>query len=101
MDVFFPSKVRFERLEGAEEMVCAVEGPIVLAGVIDKDCGISGNLSDSGSILLPELSHTYGAFVWTQSTYLTRKQRENFRMIPLYEITDEKYTVYFSSATEK
>ena len=97
VDVFFPSKVRFEQLEGAEEMVCAVEGPIVLAGLTDHDCGISGDLNDPESILLPELSHTYGAFVWTQSTYMTRKQTPNFRLIPLYEVTDEKYTVYFSS----
>ena len=99
VDVFFPSEVRFEKLEGAEELVCAVEGPIVLAGLIDHDGGIEGNLNDPESILLPELSHTYGAFVWTQNTYLTRKQKENFRVMPLYEITDEKYTVYFSSAT--
>ena len=97
VDVFFPSKVRFEQLEGAEEMVCAVEGPIVLAGLTDHDCGISGDLDDPESILLPELSHTYGAFVWTQSTYMTRKQTPNFRLIPLYEVTDEKYTVYFST----
>ena len=99
VDVFFPSKVRFEQLEGAEEMVCAVEGPIVLAGLTDHDCGISGDLNDPESILLPELSHTYGAFVWTQSTYMTRKQTPNFRLIPLYEVTDEKYTIYFSSVT--
>ena len=99
MDVFVPSEVRFEKLEGAEELVAAVDGPIVLAGLVDKDCGISGNLEDPESILLPEQSHTYGAFVWTQNTYLTRKQKENFRMIPLYEVTDEKYTVYFSSNT--
>ena len=99
VDVFFPSEVRFEKLEGAEELVCAVEGPIVLAGLTDHDGGIEGNLNDPESILLPELSHTYGAFVWTQNTYLTRKQKENFRVVPLYEITDEKYTVYFSSAT--
>ena len=97
VDVFFPSEVRLERLEGAEELVAAVDGPIVLAGLTDRDCGITGNIEDPESILLPEQSHTYGAFVWTQNTYLTRRQKENFRMIPLYEVTDEKYTIYFSS----
>lgn len=99
VDVFFPSKVRFERLEGAEDLVCAVDGPIVLAGLIDRDVGICGDLDDPESILLPEQSHTYGAFVWTQNVYMTRRQRENFRVIPLYEVTDEKYTIYFSSVT--
>ena len=97
VDVFFPSEVRFEKLDGAEELMCAVDGPIVLAGLVDKDCGITGNLDDPESILLPELSHTYGAFVWTQNGYLTRKQKENFRLVPLYEVTNEAYTVYFTS----
>ena len=97
IDVFFPSRVVFEHLEGAEELVCAVEGPVVLAGVTDRDRGIRGNLEEPESILLPEQSHTYGAFVWTQNVYLTRKQAENFRVVPLYEITDEKYTIYFTA----
>ena len=82
--------------DGAEELVCAVDGPIVLAGLTDHDAGIRGDLSDPDSILLPQQSHTYGAFVWTQNVYLTRKQKENFRMVPLYEVTDEPYTVYFT-----
>ena len=100
LDVFFPSRVVFENLDGAEELVCAVDGPIVLAGLTDHDTGIQGDLNDPESILLPEQSHTYGAFVWTQNVYLTRKQKENFRMIPLYEVTDEKYTVYYTSIKE-
>ena len=96
LDVFFPSKVMFERLDGTEELACAVDGPIVLAGLTDRDMGLQGDLNDPDSILLPEQSHTYGAFVWTQNVYQTRHQKENFRMIPLYEVTDEKYTVYFT-----
>ena len=97
VDVYFPNKVSFERLDGAEELVCAMDGPIVLAGLTDRDTGLQGNLNDPESILLPEQSHTYGAFVWTQNVYLTRKQKENFRMIPLYEVKDEAYTVYFTA----
>ena len=97
LDIFFPSKVVFEHLDGAEELVCAVDGPIVLAGLTDRDTGLQGNLEDPESILLPEQSHTYGAFVWTQNVYQTRHQKENFRMIPLYEVTDERYTVYFTA----
>jgi len=97
LDVFFPSRVNFEPLEGAEDLVCAVDGPVVLAGLTDHDTGLRGNLSDPESILLPEQSHTYGDYVWTQNVYLTRRQKENFRLIPLYEVKDEPYTVYFST----
>ena len=100
VDVFFPSEVVLEKLEGAEELACFVDGPIVLAGLTDHDCGITGNQANPESILLPELSHTYGAFVWTQSTYLTRKQTQNFRLVPLYEVTNEPYTVYFTAKDE-
>lgn len=97
LDVFFPSRVVFEHLDGAEELTCAVDGPIVLAGLTDRDCGLRGDLEDPDSILLPEQSHTYGTFVWTQNVYQTRHQKENFRMIPLYEVKDEAYTVYFTA----
>ena len=97
LDVFFPSRVVFERLEGAEELACAVDGPIVLAGLTEHDAGIKGDTDDPESLLLPEQAHTYGTFVWTQNEYLTRRQKENFRMIPLYEVMDEAYTVYFTT----
>ena len=88
------TKVVFEHLDGAEELVCFLDGPVVLAGLTDTDKGIKGKPEE---ILLPEQSHTYGAFVWTQNVYLTRKQKENFRLVPLYEVTNEAYTVYFTS----
>ena len=97
LDVFFPSRVVFERLEGAEELACAVDGPIVLAGLTEHDAGIKGDTDNPESLLLPEQAHTYGTFVWTQNEYLTRRQKENFRMIPLYEVMDEAYTVYFTT----
>ena len=96
LDVFFPSRVVFEHLDGAEELACAVDGPIVLAGLTDRDTGLRIDPDDPESMLLPEQSHTYGTFVWTQNIYMTRRQQANFRMIPLYEVTDEAYTVYFT-----
>ena len=101
VDVFFPAKVRFVPLEGAEEMVCAMEGPVVLAGLTDRDCGLTGDLTDPESLLLPNMEHTYGTFVWRQSSYRTRKQRENFALEPLYEVTDEPYTVYFTTGNRE
>ena len=97
LDVFFPSEVRFEPLEDAPELVAMVDGPIVLAGLTDRDCGLSGSISGPDRILLPETPHTYDTYVWLQNTYRTRFQPENFRIVPLYEVTDESYTVYFTS----
>ena len=96
LDVFFPSRIVFVPLDGAEELVCAVDGPIVLAGLTEHDAGLRGDFSHPENLLLPDQAHTYGAFVWTQNEYLTRGQDINFRMVPLYEVQDEPYTVYFT-----
>ena len=96
LDIFFPSSVRFEPLDGAPEMAAAVEGPVVLAALTDHDCGFNVNPEHPESSLLPEVPHTYDVFVWQQNTWRTRRQPVNFRLIPLYEVTDEPYTVYLT-----
>ena len=94
--IFFPSAVRFEALEGAPEMAAAVEGPVVLAALTDQDCGFTVDPDHPESSLLPEIPHTYDVFPWQQNTWRTRRQPANFRLIPLYEVTDEVYTVYLT-----
>ena len=42
------------------------------------------------------MEHTYGTFPWKQNYYQTRNQDRNILFKPLYEVTDETYTVYFS-----
>lgn len=56
----------------------------------------SGEEAGMLEILYPQFEHTYTVFPWKQNTYLTKKQPENFILRPLYEITDEPYTVYFT-----
>ncbi len=96
LDVYFPSRVRFEPLEGAPEMAAAVEGPVVLAALTDEDRGLSVDPDNPEASLLPEIPHTYDVFVWQQNTWRTRFQPVNFRFVPLYEVTDEPYTVYLT-----
>ena len=60
-------------------------------------CALDG--IDPASFLLPETPHTYSTFVWQQNTYRTRNQAVNFRLIPLYDVLDEPYTVCFSALT--
>ena len=96
LDVFFPSRVRFEALEGAPEMAAAVEGPVVLAALTDHDCGLAVDPDNPEETLLPEVPHTYDVFVWQQNTWRTRFQPVNYRFIPLYDVTDELYTVYLT-----
>ncbi|WP_042198870.1 beta-L-arabinofuranosidase domain-containing protein [Paenibacillus camerounensis] len=94
--IFFPSALVMEPLPDMPELAAIVDGPIVLAGLTDSDCGLKGDFSNPKDFLMPQAEHTYGTFPWRQNSYRTRHQQTNFMLKPLYEITDESYTVYFS-----
>lgn len=89
------AKVTLKDLPGNEDLACIMEGPIVMAGLIDADVGLKGS-SNPEKMLFAQTEHMYSTYPWKQSTYITKGQDKNFSVIPLYEVTDEKYTVYFT-----
>ncbi|MBR4554705.1 MAG: glycoside hydrolase family 127 protein [Ruminococcus sp.] len=93
LQIRFGSGITAERLPDQQELAAILEGPVVLAGLTDRDCGLQGEPAD---VLMPRTEHTYSTYPWKQSCFVTRDQPENFRFIPLYEVNDETYTVYFS-----
>ena len=92
--VMFASKIRFEHLPDCTELAAAVDGPIVLAGLTDRDSGLIGKTPED--IFSVRTEHTYGTFVWKQNNYVTKNQPVNIEFKPLYDITDEQYTIYFT-----
>ena len=98
--IFFPSRIVSEPLADMPETAAFVDGPIVLAGLTAKDCGLRGDFSDPGEFIYQRTEHTYSTFVWRQNCYITRNQRENIEFKPLYDISDEEYTVYFTEIKE-
>ena len=72
-----------------------LEGPIVLAGVCDTETELYGTASRPSNILQRERNQVYRTPRWVQSHYRTVNQRNNIRFIPLYEVADEKYSIYF------
>ena len=76
------------------ELAAAVDGPIVLAGLTDRDSGLIGKTPED--IFSVRTEHTYGTFVWKQNNYVTKNQPVNIEFKPLYDITDEQYTIYFT-----
>lgn len=95
VQIFFPSQLRAECLPDMPELMSVTDGPIVLAGLTGSDCGIVGSdrLSEQ---FMPQMEHTYGTFPWRQNSWRTRNQPQSVMFRPLYEITDEEYTVYFT-----
>ena len=94
--ITFADSIMMERLPDMPELAAAVEGPIVLAGLTDRDCGLKGDFDKPDDMFSPRMEHTYSTFTWKQNSHTTRGQDTNFEFIPLYEVTDEPYTVYFS-----
>lgn len=96
VQVYFPSQLTMERLPDMPELGAVTDGPIVLAGLTGSDCGISG-ADDLREQFMPQMEHTYGTFPWRQNSWRTRFQQKSVMFRPLYEITDEEYTVYFTA----
>lgn len=96
LSVYFPAGLHFENLPDMPEMTAVLEGPVVLAGLTENDEGLTLNPECPEQTFMPQVEHTYSTFPWKQSTYQTRMQPKNLTFMPLYDVTDEAYTVYFT-----
>jgi DUF1680 family protein len=93
--VELPKAITLAPLPDRPETAAFLDGPIVLAGLVDEERTLVGDGNQPSSML-----SGYNEREWTtwQSGYQTRNQLRNFRLLPLYEIRDEPYTVYFPIA---
>jgi DUF1680 family protein len=73
-------------------MMAFMDGPVVLAGLVDEERTLHGNASHPETLLTPENERQWGE--WLHG-YRTCGQERSARFIPLYEVVDERYTVYF------
>lgn len=96
VNIYFPAALTTSSLPDMPQLTAFAEGPVVLAGLCEKDCGIYMKDGNPESALAYTTEHTYSTFPWQQSAYRTINQPENFDLVPLYDITDEPYTVYFT-----
>ena len=99
VSLYFPAGLTMSSLPDMPQLTAFMEGPVVLAGLSEKDCGIYMEGENPETALAYTTEHTYSTFPWQQSVYRTINQPENFDFVPLYEVTDEKYTVYFTKKT--
>jgi DUF1680 family protein len=74
------------------DTVAFMDGPVVLAGLVGEGRTLRGDVKDPLTML--EQTGELELGVW-RSRYSTRRQAADFNLVPLHEITDEAYTVYF------
>jgi uncharacterized protein len=69
-----------------------MDGPVVLAGLCDEERVLVGDPDDPTTMLAPGNEREWT--VW-QTGYRTINQERSLRFKPLYEVVDERYTIYF------
>ena len=79
-------------LHDAPETVAFLDGPQVLAGLCDDELSLRGDRSRPETMLVPDNEREFDTW---HASYRTAGQAAGFRLVPLHEITDERYTVYF------
>jgi hypothetical protein len=75
------------------ETAALMEGPVVLAGLCDEPRVLYGDLDHPQGLLTPDDEREWTTW---KLAYRTRGQDPGIRFVPLYEIRDEPYTVYFA-----
>lgn len=93
--VYLPATLTESKLSDMPEKSAILEGPIVLAGISDNDYGLKAP-QGIPSVLRQAKEHTYSEYPWQQTTYRTMNQERETTFIPLYEVTDQNYTIYWT-----
>ncbi|WP_108251453.1 beta-L-arabinofuranosidase domain-containing protein [Planctomonas deserti] len=95
VDIAFPFVLTAVPIPDEPATVAFVEGPIVLAGLVDREVSLRGDLSDAPALLAPDNERQ-----WTQwlPGYRTVGQPTSIRFRPLYDIRDEPFSLYFPVA---
>lgn len=94
-----PKKLTAVPLPDAPSTVAFMDGPVVLAGLVSEEVPLTGDVREPISILQPDNVREWSRWL---SGWRTVGQTRNFRLLPISEIVDEAYTVYFPvAATSK
>ena len=87
-----PMAVTVERLPDQPGTVAFLDGPLVLAGLVDHRCTLHVDGDDPTTVLEPCAELELG--MW-HPRFTTRGQARDVRFVPLRDVVDETYTVYF------
>jgi len=91
-EITLPMRLHTLAIPDEPATVAFARGPVVLAGLIDHEVRLRGDARHPDALLVADNERQ-----WTQwlSGYRTVGQERSIRFLPLSEIVDEPYTVYF------
>ncbi|MCL5996308.1 MAG: glycoside hydrolase family 127 protein [Chloroflexi bacterium] len=90
--ITLPKGLSAVALPDEPDTVAFLDGPVVLAGVCDEERLLRGDKAHPETMLAPDNEREWANWI---PTYRTRRQEHGLRFKPLYDIRDERYTVYF------
>ena len=74
------------------DTVAFMDGPVVLAGLCDEERTLHGDKDHPETLLIPDHEREWSTW---KGWYRAAGQARGIRFMPLYEVRDERYTVYF------
>lgn len=88
--ITYPKKMRIVNMHENSKFVGFMDGPIVLAGLTEHQFLLK---EDCLNYISPnnERHHSY----WNEGQYIYRRNGEMIKFIPLLQVVDQKYTLYF------
>ena len=104
LQITLPQDLSVSRLPDRPNTVAFMEGPVVLAAVLGDGSGktrgaetvnektLYCKMDEPTTVLVPDNERDSSRW---RTGYRTQGQTQNIRFIPLYEIQDECYAVYF------
>jgi DUF1680 family protein len=95
IQVSLPRRITVVPLPDRPEAVAFVDGPVVLAGLCDEERTLRADPADPARILAPDNELEWDRW---QGGYHAVGQDRGLRFLPLHQIVDEQYAVYFPIA---
>ncbi len=91
----FTKHIRKEYLPGSTTLFAFLDGPVVLAAISNQEVN-----PDRDARVRPCQEHQYvGGKEWLESNYILETSEGNVKLVPLYEIQDESYSIYHRDMT--
>lgn len=90
--VELPKRLAACPLPDRPDTAAFMDGPVVLAGLCDEERTLYGDREAPETILAPDNEREWDYWL---AGYRAIHQERGLRFIPLYEVRDERYTVYF------
>ena len=92
IDLELPKSLTAFPIADRPELAAFMDGPVVLAGLCAEERTLYGDPDALASLLTPDNEREWGHWL---SGYRTKNQPVAIRFMPLNEVIDERYTVYF------